>query len=106
MLLSYLVLSLLLSSLLILSIFFFSAPSPVLGFLLSFWLNKLVSLMSSDTSRSQSQLPNNKMAVTLCLSTICVSLFQLSLPQPLVRRTPALCRSSQGFVSDHFGLLL
>lgn len=38
--------------------------------------------MSSDTSRSQSQLPNNKMAETLCLSAICVSLFQLSLPQP------------------------
>lgn len=83
-----LILSFLLSSLhciplLILSIL--SLPlsfHPLLRFLLSFWLNKLVSLMSNDTSRSQSQLPDNKMAVTFCLSTICVCLFQFSLHLP------------------------
>ncbi len=57
-------------------------PPPHLSFPQSFWLNKLVSLMSNDTSRSQSQLPDNKMAETFCLSTICVCLFQLCLPWP------------------------
>lgn len=44
------------------SIFSFSPPPP--PFMSSFRLNKLVPLMSNDTSRFQSQLHDNKMAVT------------------------------------------
>lgn len=56
-----------LSSALCSSLFILSFPfapvffHPLLSFLPHFWMNKLVSLMSNDTSRSQSQFPNNKM---------------------------------------------
>ena len=75
----------------------------LLSFLSSFWLNKLASLMSDDTSRSQSQWPDNKMAVTLCLSTICVCLFS-ALPSLalVVNRETVRCCFSRGFVSDHW----
>lgn len=95
-------------SLLVLFPVFFSLAflfSPLCSFLSSFWPNKLVSLMSSDTSRSQSQLPDNNMAVTFWLSTICMCLFQFPLLSCLrKKRTPTLCCFSQEIVSDVFGL--
>lgn len=82
------------SPLLIFSIF--SSPLSFFPHLLSFpsafWLNKPVPLMSNDTSRSQSQLHDNKMPVTFCLATICVCLF----PGPGGTRTCCCC-CSQGF---------
>lgn len=55
---------------------------PFYSFLSTLCQDKLVSLMSSSTSSSPSQWPDNIMAMTFCLSTICIGFFLFSAAWP------------------------
>lgn len=112
MLFSYLVLSPPLSSLhsvpLRSSCPFFSSPLCFLSrlFLPTFWLNKLVSLMSSDTSGLSHSCLITKWLWLSVPSAFCVRLFSGSYFLGPSLRPLTRCRLNQGFVSDHSGLLL